>query len=253
MAKRSNEQEYRKRLGFHNKTDCKCFLGGKGDEIRINWDQLAFYNQRVKDICTALNNGLHPSVQSNNIQAVCETLTDIYEIVKSNDMFSKLNNQGRRPEKVLFDWMKGYVALELLLPIIAKLYEVDLSEIRKIGEDDFSNIDTFKRAATADLAIPGLSLRLEVQSGFQDKNDIKRSKIKEAHKQYLEKGTHTHIIHVDLLNGKLAVIDITNVDESSLKYHKAFENIDVFTIPKNWFLWDLIEPLPGLQDICIQL
>ena len=46
-----------------------------------------------------------------------------------------------------------------------------------------------------------------------------------------------------------AIIDISNANDSTLHYHKAFENTDVLTINPNWFLWRLANPLPALNDI----
>jgi hypothetical protein len=47
-------------------------------------------------------------------------ITRPYEILKNNDIISKLNNQGRRPEQVLFSWLRGFalVAMAVFYKIV---------------------------------------------------------------------------------------------------------------------------------------
>ena len=90
-----------------------------------------------------------------------------------------------------------------------------------------------------------------MQAGYTGINDIKRSKIREAVERATNDGIFTYVVHIDIFNGKAAIIDISKADDLSLNYHKAFENTDVLSINPDWFVWKLAEPLPSLEDVIV--
>ncbi|MCD5424902.1 MAG: hypothetical protein LRZ92_00395 [Methanosarcinaceae archaeon] len=96
-------------------------------------------------------------------------MSSVFEKLKENNIISKLNNQGRRPEQVYFSWMRGYIISNYFLKALSLVFEVDIKDIDLIGDDDLINIDTFKRTPKADLEVSlknGQKIRLEIQSGF---------------------------------------------------------------------------------------
>lgn len=96
--------------------------------------------------------------------------------------------------------MRGFVVTKYFMPAISYIFDVDEKDIKNIGGDDFSNEKMFKRTPIADLQIS--KYRIEIQSGYQNVNDIKQHKIKEA-KSKLEP---TILIHFDIYNGQVAFI-----------------------------------------------
>ncbi len=131
------------------------------------------------------------------------TLLNIYQIIKDQNILEKLNNQGRRKEEVYFSWMRGFLVCEYFKEALATIFGVSVEKIRNIGEDDFSNIEVFKRTPGADLQIA--QTRLEIQSGFQGVNDIKEHKVREAKRVFENQKQETLVMHVDLFNGQVAL------------------------------------------------
>ena len=97
-------------------------------------------------------------------------------------------------------------------------------------------------------------VRIEVQTGYTEKNDIKKSKINEANKRFNEEGTITYIVHFNLYNGKAAVIDISNV-ASNVEYTKndRFEGAETIELKDEWFKWLLTEKIPALEEMTVKI
>lgn len=251
----SYESNFRRALGFTNQEVLKKYFKAK-DFVVVNWKKIERCNERLVEICVKLNNAVHASIRYKNIDELKTKIESSYFIMKENDIFPRLNNQGRNPDDVYYNWMRGYLICEFFIPSIAQIFGIEVDEIKHIGEDDLARLDTFARAATADLELmllDGNIIRLEMQAGFTGVNDIKRSKINEAKQKYDNDGISSYIVHFDVFNGVAAIIDISNVDESVIVYHKAFENTDVLTIDKEWFRWLLAEPVRPLEEILVTL
>ena len=166
--------------------------------------------------------------------------------MKENDLLSQLNNQGRRPENVYYNWMRGYVISNYFLKALGIIFDVDTSRIDLIGEDDLKKIEVFKRAAKADLEIRlnnGEKVRIEMQSGYTGANDIKQSKVLEAKRIYRESETHTLAVHFDLYNGQVAFVMLDAIEEIGEHWitRPQFEGAMVFEIEQNYFVWKITE------------
>ena len=247
------EQDFRRSLGFTNQGKLKKYFKAT-DFIVINWKKIEEENLRLKDICERINNAVSPDIRVNNIELIKNKVDESFKIMCDNDLFPSLNNQGRNPDDVYYNWMRGYLICEMFIPAIAKLFGVPEERIEHIGKDDLTKLDTFSRSATADLEVltnDNRRIRLEMQAGYTGVNDIKRSKILEAITRKQADEVDTYVIHIDIFNGKTAVINVSSADDSTLNYHKAFENTDVLTINSDWFLWKLADKLPLLEDIII--
>ena len=251
----SYEEQFRSALGFANQQRLKKYFKAT-DLVVINWDKIEQNNQRLIDMCKRINGALSPDIQLEDINAVEVKLKDAYNIMRENNIFPHLNNQGRTPDNVYYNWMRGYMMCELFVPALSKLFGVPTENIRQTGQDDLTNIETFSRAATADLEVifpDSRRVRLEMQAGFTGVNDIKGSKIDEAVNLKKSSGIDTYVVHIDVFNGKAAIIDISIADISTLNFHKAFENTNVISIEPYQFRWKLADPLPSLEDVLIQL
>lgn len=247
---------YRKELGFSNQSELKTYFKAK-DIKQPNWKKISLCNKRLREIFFKLNTVVSEDIRIEKIDEFCKKIEFAFSIMKENGIIERLNNQGREPDDVYYNWMRGYLVCEYFMPSIAKILGIKQENIKHIGKDDLSNIQTFARAATADLEIPISPLkiiRLEVQAGYTGVNDIKQSKILEAKNCYSMDNIESYIVHFDLFNGKAAIINITNfyrIPES--KYHKAFENSNVLSIKEEWFKWNLTENLKSFEDISINI
>lgn len=251
----SYEKEFRKNLGFTNAQKLKTHL--KATDIKsVNLKLIKKYNERLSDIIDKLNTALHDDIKFKDTSILKAKLENAYKIMKVNKIFPKLNNQGRSPEDVYYNWMRGYIICELFIPSISILFKVDEKDIKHIGEDDLSNPSTFSRSATADLQLNDSNsiIRIEMQSGFSGNNDIKKSKIIEAINNQ-KKGITTYLVHIDVFNGKAAIINITKANLKKLKFNKnpKFEGSETLSIDNNWFKWNLSEALPELNKIVYKL
>lgn len=251
-----DSKEYRKKLGFTNKDSLKSYF--KASDIKVpNWKRINKCNQRLREIFLNLNKVVSDDIKSKDIVKFCKKIDLAFSIMKENKLIEGLNNQGRKPDDVYYNWMRGYLVCEYFLPSIAKILNLSKKDIHYIGKDDLKNIKTFTRAATADIEIlhNGKKIRLEIQAGYTGVNDIKQSKILEAKKCLENNQIESYIVHFDLFNGRAAIINISNFYKQipAKKYRKAFENINVLTVSEDWFKWDLTSKLLSLEDYLIML
>lgn len=243
------EREFRKALGFTNQTRLKTYFKAN-DFIIINWEKIEKLNDRLKEICSKINSALHCSIKWDNICDVTCKIDSAYDIMRNNNIIPHFNNQGRNPEGVYYNWMRGYIICEMFIPVIALLFGVSVECVHHIGQDDLEKLDTFARAATADLEVrttSGERIRIEIQAGYTGVNDIKQSKIEEALLRKHKERIDTYIFHFDIFNGKAAILNISNAEIASLRFHSAFEYTPVLTIESEWFKWKLSEPLTTLS------
>lgn len=168
-----------------------------------------------------------------------------------------MNNQSRRPETVLFSWLRGYAIAEYFTPPFSKLFGASLDSIIKIGDDDLRNIETFRRSPKADLEITrnGQKVRVEVQSGFQGINDIKEHKIREARKIMIENKVKTVCIHIDIFNGQVAFVPLDIIQENDVNFitRQQMEGQSVLSIDQNYFKWRLLDKLPEFDELELSL
>ncbi|MEZ5435159.1 MAG: hypothetical protein R3E67_00560 [Pseudomonadales bacterium] len=247
-------KEYRQVLGFSNQSEAKEFLSGKDVKPNIDYKYIDALNSRVEDIISSINTAAHDSVKLRDIDAFAKK--NIYwpfGVIREARLLPRLNNQGRRPEEVLFSWLRGYAISEYFTPAFSEIFEVPLASISNIGDDDLRNIETFKRSPKADLEIKiGRKIvRVEVQSGFQGINDIKEHKVRESRRVFEEKGICTICIHVDVYNGQVAFVRLDHVEENDVHFvtRQQMEGQSVFQIDQNYFKWRLLDKVPNLNEL----
>jgi hypothetical protein len=180
-----------------------------------------------------------------------------FKTIQKNNILPLLNNQGRRPEQVYYSWMRGYVLSNYFLKALSMIFLVDTSEIVLIGDDDFANIETFRRTPKADLEIilrKGERIRIEMQSGFAGINDVKQHKVLEAKRVFREEGIHTLAIHFDMYNGQVAFLKLDEISDTSVQWitRQQMEGQTVFAIDQNSFFWKITETPPTYRDMVFE-
>ena len=247
-------KKYRLELGFSSQDNAKFFLAAKDIKPNIDYSYIALLNKRLIEILNNINKILVDDLKNNDLNLFNkEHITNPYEIIKNNDIILKLNNQGRRPEQVLFSWLRGFALVELFKPIFAKLFEIDVDSMTNIGDDDLKNINTFKRTPTADLQIQKNkeNINIEVQAGFQGTSDIKEHKVREAKKVFQDNNIKTICIHIDVFNGQVAFVRLDSIKNNDINFvtRQQMEGQSVFSIDQNYFKWRLLDALPSLKNL----
>ena len=248
-------KEYRQKLGFSNQKDVKNFFAGKDIIPTVDYNYITLFNKRLIEIIRKMYELSDISIRIENFDSFCfENVNSVFEKLKENNIISKLNNQGRRPEKVYFSWMRGYIISNYFLKALSLIFGVDIEDIDLIGDDDLINIATFKRTPKADLEVNlknGKKIRLEIQSGFQGINDIKQHKVIEAKKIYRENSISSLAIHFDLFNGQVAFVKLDGIKDDNVNWitRQQMEGQTVFNIDQNYFVWKLTEVPPKFSDL----
>jgi len=251
-------KKYRSSIGFSNQSDAKQYLAGKDVTPGIDFSYINDLNKRIEGIIGKINAVADSSYKRSNLSKFAEDyIYTPYNIIKSSGLLSRLNNQGRRPESVLFSWLRGYTVAEYFTPAFSKILDVKLSSITQIGDDDFRNIETFRRSPKADLEIKknGKLIRVEVQSGFQGINDIKEHKVREARRVYEDTQCRTICIHIDLFNGQVAIVQLDTIQGNDVNWvtRQQMEGQTVFSIDQNYFKWRLLDEFPVFADLELEL
>lgn len=254
MMTDKSPKNYRTKLGFKNQDGAKEFLGAKDITPTVDYNYIKLLNERLVEIIKKLNIITNSAIRPNNIDDFCqENIFDAFEIMKDNDIISKLNNQGRRPEEVCFSWLRGFVIANYFLKAISHIFDIELENIKLIGDDDLQNIESFKRTPKADLELTINSevIRIEIQSGFQGINDIKQHKVIEAKKIKNKQNISSILIHFDLYNGQVAFVKLDDIKDDSIhwKARPQMEGQTVFEISQNYFVWKLTELPPKYSDL----
>ena len=248
-------REYREKLGFSNQNDIKTFLAAKDIIPSIDYSYIELLNGRLFDVISKIDSLLVVDIRIGDLSKFHEEkIAQIFSKLKINDIIPRLNNQGRRPEEVYFSWMRGFLISSYFLKALALIFEVNIGNIDLIGDDDFANIETFKRTPKADLQIKlktGEIIRIEVQSGFQGVNDIKQHKVLEAKRIKREENISSLVVHFDLFNGQVAFVKTDEIDDESVDWvtRQQMEGQTVFTIDQNYFMWKLTEFPPKFADL----
>ena len=251
-------KQYRELIGFSNQNSAKQFLSGKDVKPGVDFDYIDKLNNRLEEIIRKINQIINEDCKTVNINDfIKNNIHKPYEIIKESGLLPKMNNQGRRPEQVLFSWLRGYAIAQYFTPIFSKIFNIPLQSIIQIGDDDLKNIETFKRTPKADLEITinNAVVRIEVQSGFQGVNDIKEHKVREAKKVFEEDGIRTVCIHIDLFNGQVAFVQLDTIQENDVNFvtRQQMEGQSVFVIDQNYFKWRLLEDIPKVDDLELSL
>lgn len=147
-------KDYRKELGFANQEAVKNFFAGKDITPTVDFNYIKLLNTRLFAIIIKINSLVSADIKLPKIDDFCTSNVDlVFTKLKNNNIISRLNNQGRRPEQVYFSWMRGYIVSSYFLKALSKIFGVSLDNISLIGDDDLVNIESFKRTPTADLEI----------------------------------------------------------------------------------------------------
>jgi hypothetical protein len=248
-------KEYREKLGFTNQNGIKVFFAAKDIIPTVDYNYIKLLIDRLYVIVTKINDLVVEDIKVGDLDLFCyNNIETVFTKLKTHNIISKLNNQGRRPEEVFFSWMRGFVISSYFLNALSQIFEVEIENIDLIGDDDLVNIETFKRTPKADLQINlqnGEKIRIEVQSGFQGINDIKQHKVLEAKKIKREENISSMVIHFDLFNGQVAFVKIDDIDDESVNWitRQQMEGQTVFNIDQNYFAWKLTENPPKYVDL----
>lgn len=245
-------KNWRAKLGFTSQGACKDYLGGKVIHPNIDEAYLLALNSHLDDLLNRLDQAVHADIQRGEpgLELFLKTHRDApLQALRENGLLPRLNNQGRRPEEVFFNWMRGHLVVQFFLPAISRLFSGFGEEARFAGTDDYSNASSFRRSGAADLAIlrkGSTKAFVEIQSGFSGINDFKRHKWVEAKTKLDEEGIPTFVVHFDLFNGCAAVFDPLNfsLDGELWVQRQQMEGQWVLPLDPNWFLWDLQASLP---------
>ena len=114
-------KEYRQKLGFTNQADAKKFFAGKDIVPTVDFNYIKLFNSRLVEIVKKINELSDQSIRVDNINSFCkENVDSVFKKLKDNNIISRLNNQGRRPEQVYFSWMRGFVISNYFLKKLQK-------------------------------------------------------------------------------------------------------------------------------------
>ena len=177
-----------------------------------------------------------------------------FSTMRKSGILPILTNQGRRPEQVYFNWMRGYVVQHFFLKALGLIFETNAANIKAIGDDELKNLDAFKRTPKADLEIllkGKEKLRVEMQSGFTGTNDIKQHKVLEAKRVFRDEGVHSLVIHFDLYNGQVAFVKLDEIKDGDVNWITRVHTDDgvLFNIDQNYFVWNLNTAPPNYQHV----
>ena len=234
-------------LGYPTQGKAKSFLSAKDIKPRMDKTFLKELTPRCSMIFKRLNAAVHPSISHDDIEEFIEkNINHTASKLVEAGLLEKFNNHGRRSECMAYNWLRGFAVLMFFMPTISKIFGVRIEDITFAGKDHELDATTFKKSPLADISFKS-GLKIEIQAGFQNKNDLKKHKITEALKQFKASSSRTILIHFDLFNGKAAVIDITILGRKKLKYQAraAMEGKEVFELPPQIFNWDLTKAIPG--------
>ncbi len=251
-------KEYRQKLGFTNQNKAKDFFAAKDISPIVDYKYIKLLNERLFEIINKLNGLVSDKIKIIKLDSFRdENIVKVFNLLKKNRIILKFNNQGRRPERVYFSWMRGYIISKYFLKALSLIFDVNIEKISFIGDDDLINIKTFKRTPKADLELPfqnGEKIRLEIQSGFQGINDIKQHKVLEAKRIFREKKISSLVIHFDLFNGQVAFIKLDSIEDDNVNWitRQQMEGQTVFNIEQNHFVWKLMDSPPKFTDLSLE-
>ena len=249
-------KKYRKDLGYTNQTNLKAFFDSK-DIIRdVDFDYICKLNKRLIEIIHSIDNAVIADIKPNDLDCFIDiNINKVYKYMLENNLIHKFsNNKQRQTERSYYDWSRGRIIANYFKKAMSIIFNVKEEKIKTIGLDNLDNPASFSKAPTADFEIKTKKngiFRIEFQCGFQGVIDIKEHKVLEASRVYKNDNIRSLIIHVDLFNGCVAFVDISNIDEKNInwEYRQQFEGKKVFNINKKYFVWNLSEKPPTLDVV----
>jgi hypothetical protein len=251
-------KHFRRSLGFESQQTAKDFLAAKDIPPAVDMEYIHRLNERIELLMRRMNSVLPETLRQDDIDRFCrERVRDVFGQIRNAGLIPRLNNQGRRPEEVLFSWLRGYASCALFIPAMSSVFGIPEGGLHQIGGDDFTSLETFKRSPRADLEFEyaGQTIRLEMQSGYQGINDIKEHKVREARRAADDAGIRTICAHFDFFNGQAAFVRLDTIQENDVNFvtRQQMEGQSVFAIDQNFFKWRLLDPLPPIEDLELDL
>lgn len=219
-------KEYRKQMGFTNKSKFAVHLGAK-DIVEPNWSLIEKKNTRLIEIFEKLQSLL---IVKDSL-SIFKTVRETTEIVKENDILPRLNNHGRAVESVYYNWLQGYLTELLFTPLISKT--LHCPSIVRHGGDDITNIEFFRRTGDADLVDHTTKTMIDVQAGFTNGTiDIKKHKVLQAHEN---KDYESFVFFADLMNGTYANIPLKPLISEEFVPNPSWEGQLCYTVSNEHF------------------
>lgn len=248
-------KQYRQKLGFTSQGAAEDFFAAKDIIPKVDLRYVNTLNTRLCEIIDRINSVVAEEIKIDNLSVFKQKrIFYAFSIMRKSGILPILTNQGRRPEQVYFNWMRGYVVQHFFLKALGFIFEVDVAKINLIGDDNLKTVQTFKRTPKADLEIllkGKKKMRIEMQSGFTGVNDIKQHKVLEAKRVFQDTGIHSLAVHFDLFNGQVAFLKLDEVKENSAGWitRQQMEGQTVFNIDQNRFVWKITEPPIKYKEI----
>lgn len=248
------EKEYRKNLGFTNQGKLKTFFDSKDIVRDVDYDYICDLNIRLGEILRSVNSAVVDEIKQEDIETfISINVNEVFKFMKEKGLITKFNNnKQRQAERSYYDWSRGRIVANFFIKALAMIFDVNVQQIITTGLDNIEDPDNFTKGAAADFEITtkkNITYRIEFQCGFQGINDIKEHKVLEARRIFQNKKIRSLIVHVDLFNGKVAFVDISNIDNDSVCWvtRTQFEGKTVFNISEKYFKWSLTEAPPSLD------
>lgn len=231
------------------------------DLFKVKWSVIEDCNKRLFDIFACINSVITEDFRKTDkeMAAFKRCINKAYKTLRSNRIIEdKFHNNGRAPEDVYYNWMRGYLVCTYFKQVIAKVFSVSKDDVCQFGADNIEelykskNPKKFKKTPAADFLIQKRYLEnqnhdvlIEVQSGFTGINDIKQTKAKAAKKRFEKDGTKTVVFHFDLYLGRLAIFEITNLlDTGNWVKNDKLNGAATQEIGEDMFVWNLDQPFP---------
>lgn len=228
----------------------------------VKWNVIERYNARLYDMFYKLNSVIVNEYRKSDTEmaAFKRCINRAYRTLRNTRIIEdKFHNNGRAPEDVYYNWMRGYLVCLYFKKMIAEIFGVKEKAIQQFGADSLDVLRKtqdpakFKKDAAADfkisadhLATATNDILIEVQSGFTGINDIKKTKANEAKKKYDKNQTQTFVAHFDLFNGRLAVFEITHLaDTDGWIKNTQLNGALTKTIPDDCFVWSFMDHFPS--------
>ena len=245
-------KEYRKLLGFTNQSVASDFLGAKDITPPISEPYTNALIARLREIVQKIQLAVrHPLNDRDIREFFAEKIDSPVAQIREHGFLPRMNNQGRRPEDVLFSWLRGHVTAKYFIADIQRIFEI--ARLDSIGDDDFTREDTFKRSPKADYVAnhPNGAFRVELQCGFQKNSDIKQHKVLEAKRVFDNEGVATVCVHLDIFNGQCAFVRLDTIDGDDVNWvtRTQMEGQLVLAIDQNYFKWRLADRYPDFDDL----
>lgn len=255
MAKATKgDREYRQLLGFSIQAKARTFLGGQDIKPLPDKRLLGELTHRVEHIVLAVVPLLDATCRPTDIEAFVTCNVDaVLKAFFENRHFAKLNNRGRRPEDVYFNWVRGFALAILFSYPLAVIAGVKVESVVPVGDDDVFSVENFKQTAKADFEIQfeDAARRFELQIGFGEKHDIKKHKVVEGIRLFQEEAMESFIFHIELFNGRGAIVSLFDKPLAAWNFESRseFEGTEVSPISDERFTWRITDLPPSFTEM----